>query len=342
MLRRFLEKCPPTGGVLGVGGPFLDYTRPLQDVAGQGVARFPVAVLPSGPVDWDRVAALPLVEVDPESRPQAVPVDHPAFAEAAKQPVPVTDCMVHTLDHWSHLLRVNLLALVAYVEGERKRFDRSFFLVQGVRILAMVLKARSANPYRVAAALSLRGRNCDIHPTAVVEACRLGDNVQIGPYAVVRGSWLCDGAKVNEHARVNLSVVGPGATVGRDAMVNVSVLMEGALVSAGFGYQACVFGRESFIAMGATAFDLSFGGEIKVRHRGERVPSGTHFLGVAYGHRCKIGPHVAIGYGEEVPYDAFLVADPATVARRIPEQIEGGVPHTVVNGRVIRVERSGA
>ena len=47
-------------------------------------------------------------------------------------------------------------------------------------------------------------------PTAVVEACTIGDNVEIGPHAVVRACVVGDGAKIDEHCVVNLSVVGKG------------------------------------------------------------------------------------------------------------------------------------
>ena len=53
--------------------------------------------------------------------------------------------------------------------------------------------------------------------------------------------------------------------------------------------------------MRARGYDLSFGAPVKVLHRGERVSSGTHFLGAAIGHRARVGAEVILGYGAEVP-----------------------------------------
>ena len=57
-------------------------------------------------------------------------------------------------------------------------------------------------------------------------------------------------------------------------------------------------------------YDLSFGGPIKVTHKGQRVSAETRFLGSCIGHRAKVGPRVRIGYGEMIPNDTFIVADP--------------------------------
>ncbi len=83
------------------------------------------------------------------------------------------------------------------------------------------------------------------------------------------------------------------------------------------------------------------GGEIKVEHNGERFSSGTHFLGSCLGHDVKIGPNVTIGYGEEVPNGAFIVASPDIVMRRIPKALKPGVPHHCVNGEATPVQSHG-
>jgi hypothetical protein len=68
------------------------------------------------------------------------------------------------------------------------------------------------------------------------------------------------------------------------------------------------------------------------------VDSGTHFLGVCVGDRTKVGPNVIVGYGEAIPSDAFLVADPSRIFRRLPEVLPGG-PVACVNGEIVEVGR---
>lgn len=336
-LRRFLDAVPPQGGQMAISGPFLDFSAPLQDLP---EGRLPVAVVPGGEADLQRLLELPRVEVDLGVEMHEVPFDHVAL-DAVSEPVPASEALVHTIEHWSHLHRVNLLALVSQATTEKAAFDRAPWYQRLWVVLGLLLRARSLSPWRIAEVIAPRGPGCKVHPTATVEASILGANVEVGPHAVVRASWLGDGVKVHEHARVNLSVVGERATLARDVMCNLCLLMPGALLSQGFGYQACVLGRESFVAMGATAFDLSFGGEIKVMHRGERVSSGSRFLGVAIGHRARLMPHVIVGYGEEVPNDALLVADPGRIARRIPADLPAGEPYAVVDGELVLVRGRG-
>jgi acetyltransferase-like isoleucine patch superfamily enzyme len=115
--------------------------------------------------------------------------------------------------------------------------------------------------------------------------------------------------------------------------------MEGAMLSKTQGVQASVFGRDSFVAIGATFFDFSFGKPIRVLDRGKRVNSGTRFLGSCIGHRVKIGPHVRIGYGQTVANDSFIVADPNSVLR-ISGQVEPLKPHAVVTGALQPIKPS--
>jgi carbonic anhydrase/acetyltransferase-like protein (isoleucine patch superfamily) len=337
-LRRFLEACPPEGGVAELSGPFVTFSRPLQDGVDGERWRVPVAVFTSGGADPARLAAAPSVPVDVAATLAALPDPHPAMAHASTVPIPVTDTMAHPITHWSHLLRVNLLGLVAFAEGQKRATMSGPALGKLWAVARLVAKARSFDKWRLAAAIGPQGRGCTIHPTATVEACVLGDGVEVGPHAVVRASWLAAGAKVQEHAMVNLTVAGPGATIGRGAMVNLCVLGARSFLSAGWGFQACVLGPEAFVAMGACFYDLSFGSEVEVLHRGARVSAGTHFLGVAVGPRAKVGPNVIVGYGEAIPADAFLVGDPGRMFRRIPAALPRG-PVTARDGAIVPVGR---
>jgi acetyltransferase-like isoleucine patch superfamily enzyme len=291
-----------------------------------------VAIVPAGgPLSLDG----PDLRVDLALRPAETPVLHPAFAHAMRGTFATGTRLVHGVEHWSHVLRVNLLALVATAEEAKADFGAAPFWKRVLTVLGVLWRARSVQPHHIARALTRVGRNCKIHPTALVEACQLGDNVEIGPYALVRGCVIGDGAKIEEYAHASLSTIGAGARLGRTAMCNFSVLYPGAFVSAGGGWQMCVFGTDSFVAMTATALDLSFGKPVKVEHDGEVVSAGTHFLGVAIGHRARIGASVRMCYGAVVPNEAFLVAPSDDLLRRWPDAIEGAA--TVRGGVAVPV-----
>ena len=135
--------------------------------------------------------------------------------------------------------------------------------------------------------------------------------------------------RVEEHAIVNASVLAEGARVGKRGTANLCVLYPEAFISAGAGHQACVFGRQSFLAWSVTTYDLSFGQPIKVQKDGERVSSGVYFLGSAIGHRAKVGGHVKLGFGTELPNDAVVVGETDTVLKRWED---GEGPHRVDQG----------
>lgn len=246
-----------------------------------------------------RALDLSFTEMDP-------PRVHASMRHALR-PLFSSAAMVHQIDHWSHIVRVNQLAIAGRAEAARLAFERAGFFRKVAMIASILWRAKSLRRDRIVDALTERPRGVNIHPTAVVELCVLGEDVEIGPHAVVRASIIGDGARIEEHATVNLSSIGNGANVGRFAMVNLSTLMDGAMVSCGGGYQCCVFGKDAFVAWGATILDLSFGRPVQVRSGGQRMDSGQHFLGAAVGHRARIGNAVRISYGVEVANDAFLV-----------------------------------
>lgn len=312
---------------------FLAQTGPLQSDA----SRPEVAVVPAGaPPSLDG----PDLPVDLALR-EAPPMElHPAF-QHARQPLVTGARLVHGVEHWAHVLRVNLLALVATAEEAKADFEAAPLWKRAWIVLVVLLRARALNGFAVARALNRVGRNCRIHPTAVVEASQLGDGVEIGAFALVRGCVVGDGAKIEDYAHASVSVIGAGARLGRTCMFNFSVAYPGAFVSAGGGWQMSLFGRDSFVAMTATGYDLSFGGPVKVEHQGAVVSSDTHFLGVCIGHRAKIGAHVRIGYGMAVPNDAFVVAPAAGTLRKWPAPVEG--PVTIRDGVAVPVGKgSGA
>lgn len=308
---------------------FLKQTGPLQSDA----ARPEVAVVPAGgPPTLDG----PDLPVDLGLRAAPAMDLHPAF-QHAQQPLVTGTRLVHGVEHWSHVLRVNLLALVATAEEAKAAFETAPLWKRVLMVIVVLLRARSLNGFAIARALNRVGKRCKIHPTAVVEASQIGDDVEIGAYALVRGCIVGDGAKIEDYAHASVSVVGNGARLGRTCMFNFCVAYPGAFVSAGGGWQMSLFGRDSFVAMTATGYDLSFGAPVRVVHDGAVVSAETHFLGVCVGHRAKIGAHVKMGYGMAVPNDAFVVAPADATLRRWPDAVDG--PVTIRDGVAVPVAK---
>ena len=323
-LQRFRAAAEPPARLKVDHAGFLALSGALQDWPEPGL--YELALLPAGQAPGFQA---PGVVVDLGFQPGETPREHPALAHAMPGSLPVSDAEVHQLDHWTHILRVNWLAMASTIQREKRAFEASNLLLKAWKLLGLLARARSVDEFRLAAKLSHFGRGCRVHPTAVVEASVLGDDVEVGPFAVVRASVVKDGARIEDFASVNMSVIGAGARIGRRGTSNLSVLYPGAMISSGNGYQACLFGRDAFVAWSTTVFDLSFKGPIKVMHRGERVSSGTHFLGACVGHGARLGGLVTLGYGAEVPNGAFVVGSSHDVLRHWEL---GPSPHRVVDG----------
>lgn len=334
-LRRLRSACGEGVGRLRVEDPdFLAGTGALQDWERPGL--YELAIVPPG----GSLAQVPEVVVDLGLSTPELPALHPRMQHVGR-PLRVGPAMVHQLDHWSHLVRVNQLALGAQAAIEQERFRRAPFWRKAAIVLRLLARAGWPSRHRLARALCQVGRDVDIHPTAVVELSVLGDGVRVGPHAVVRASVLGAGAQVDEHATLSLSVVGARARVGRGAMVNLSTLLPDCWVSWCHGLQASVVGEGAFLAWGCTLLDMSFGRTIRVRHRGERVDSGLHFLGVAVGHRAVVGHAVKLNYGVELPNDAVLVASVEGLLKDWGEA-PVGQPCRVEEGRAVAVAARGA
>ena len=142
--------------------------------------------------------------------------------------LPLTDAIVIPVGHWSQTLwgiscQLDHIYGVSWLE--------TIPLKMIVRLGLAILVSFSKDPRKLVRRFVQKGKDCKIHPSAVVEGCLLGDYVVIGANAVVRGAILRDGARVEELAIVEGSVLSEGAVVQRQGMVKYSVLSEGSAVA---------------------------------------------------------------------------------------------------------------
>lgn len=302
------------------------WNQHMTSLLSQKDGRFEIAVVQGEP----SFEGLDDLEIDWELREADELKVHSSMKHALR-PMMIGASLVFSIAHWSDLLRVNQLAMLEKAERIRYQWKNAGLWFRISLVVHFFFKLRSLQQQKIARRIGTEGKNCKIHPTAVIEACEIGDNVEIGPYSVIRASVIGDGAKIEEHVTMNFSVIGQNARVNRYTMMNLSVLMDNALVSHGGGYQMCLFGQDSFVAVGATMLDLSFGKTIKVWHQGKKIDSGQHFLGVCIGDRAKIGNAVRLTYGAMVPNDSFLVGgldkliiDPSGAISDEPMKAEAG------------------
>lgn len=312
------EAAPPAGARLVIRAP--GWSR----LAGGPVERaVDVAIVRAGThVDAAARAALPPIVLDADEKSFGVAKG----PEALDVPAPrLVACDVRT---WADLLWVSLFAMTARVRN----------LSPGKGLLLVTLAAArslSLNPWRVAGKLVEKGKGCDIHPSAVVEASVLGDGVKIGPGAVVRGSILRSGAEVEELALVVGSVVGGQARVQRQAMCKFSVLSN--LSSCGGTVQLSFFGEGSSLRGGSYTIDRNLDGSpVRVTAPDGALVDAGPVLGVVLGAGAMIGSGVWIGAGRAIPAGVTVIRSPYDTVLRFGANVPPGV-YAVVDGSLAPV-----
>lgn len=237
-----------------------------------------------------------------------------------------------TLHHWVHIIWINQ----AIGGIELLRTPKWKWVL---RVLMGILKARSFNKWNILQKSNTIGKGCDIHPTAVVEGCTLGDNVVIGPFCRVLFSTLDDGVNLMPGAQVELCTVGQKATISEMSVLRFSVLYPEATVSQHL-MQQCVVGRQALTTAGAYSIDLNFEQDIRVPLDGALHSTKQRFLGSAFGHRCRIGTGFWMASGRMVPNDYFLVRDPEHVLAKLPLNLPTDGP-LIASGRTLRTITGG-
>lgn len=223
-----------------------------------------------------------------------------------------------SIRHWSHLLDVNQIALAAYwMDFSPRRV--AFYLWR-------VLAALSFNKHRIARSVNVIGRGCDIHPTAFVAGCVLGDRVTVGPQSVLFGSVLGDDSKVEGLSEVALSVLGERSVVSFRTRIFTSLLYPESLASYP-AMQMCVLGRNAMHMGGCFPIDMKLSRtalfDVKVKSEGRIVESGKKFLGLCVGHRSIVGTGLWFQSGVEVPNDYVIVRDLKDIVTKIPDGMGG-------------------
>jgi hypothetical protein len=338
----------PLVAALGPGVTATRYAgRSVLAPGPDGSLPVPLIWLPDGADEPDSEAELltlaagaePVV-VDAKEMTKEIPVNR-AYADPGKGTLTIggTPRLAVHLTHRSHLINANhdtLAAEFIVAAGGSK-------LLLGLRYVLGTLL--SWLPWRPRQVLSKVGKGCKIHPTAIVEACRLGDNVEIGAYSVVRACVLGDGVAIEDHSSVTLCIAEPGARIGTFCKQFASLMMERAHSTQEL-MQGCALGRDAVTTAISWHTDVSFGKNIRVEAPPESeaklLDAGSRFLGCDVGHNTIVGFWVATAPGRFLPSNCTVVAQTPSVMKRIDASIDpvdaGGATLTVRDGVLVPLQ----
>lgn len=191
-----------------------------------------------------------------------------------------------------HLLHSNLAFIFLRYLGLRSLFPE--------RIIQRWFPTNSKIFFRALKSKNKIGKNCKIHPTAILEGCEIGDNVTIGAYSVVRLSQVGSGSTLEEHTLVKYSVLGQNNYVSNGNQINACMTFDEAFLIHG-PYQFSIFGKQSTV-MAVINCDYRLDQKtIQIPTDHGLLDSKQPLLGIAYGHGAKVGGGNIILPGRIVP-----------------------------------------
>jgi acetyltransferase-like isoleucine patch superfamily enzyme len=261
-----------------------------------------------------RSEPVPLV-INPEQFYERFPVpEH--MLEGRQYHVPVTNLAIIQIDHWANLWAANMSVLLSKIASLRK--------ASRVKKAYLILRARSMNKWKILCKTNKIGKKCDIHPTAYIEGCTIGDNVMVGAGAVVRLSIIGDSANIGSNVNIESSVVGEGCAIDSGSGLFGTVLYPGAATSASVIYVS-LCGKNTFVAEGVSLADFRFDGKsVTVIKDGVPVDTKIFGLGSCLGHGVYLGAGCVVAPGRSIPNGLRITPDERRVIRSIYP--DGSVP----------------
>lgn len=218
-----------------------------------------------------------------------------------------------------HLLKAAALYLSTGL-GQLVRFE-SFSTAFG----------RHARTLAAMRAFNKVGKNCAIHPDAIVQFCIIGDNVTIGPQSYVMASVIGDGVVIEEKTKITFTSLASGCYASQLTVLNGVVGYPDGDVCID-GMQFSMSGRNVRLTGLVRPMDIRTDGPIKVLYKGKAEPIGQEILGSCFGHGCFVGPEIYIAPGREIPNGAVLVQPQGRVLQKVPADVKPGVPMVIEGG----------
>lgn len=144
------------------------------------------------------------------------------------------------------------------------------------------------------------GKNCDIHPTAVIEGSVMGDNVRIGANAYIQFLHIGDNVDISEFSHIRFSSIGSNTQVITSARISLCLVYPRIFFIAQ-GLQFAVVEREAQLYFSIYSDYRLYGKPLKTLFRGKLVDSHMPFLGSVIGHRSKVAAGLVLAPGRVVP-----------------------------------------
>jgi hypothetical protein len=214
------------------------------------------------------------------------------IVKGARYYVGRSDCFIGRIASPFHLLQLNLafnLMRTIPIQGFFPEWMVKKFGSPGSRFYYMALKR-----------MNKIGNNCQIHPSAIIEASVLGDHVIVGANSVIRFSQIGNGSVISDNVALVNCVLGKNNVIANSNYLSFNLLFDNVFLIHG-PYQFSVFGKHSAV-FAVINCDIRLDQEnIKIPTDVGVLGSNQPLLGIAYGHYSKTGGGNIIAAGRIVP-----------------------------------------
>lgn len=293
--------------------------------------------------DPDGLVQLPLYYITKPgtlpSRPQVISFDCKKFDRERMPPHmeiegkgfdhPLTNVIILPIENWVNLWQANIavLMLIAYELEFTRRYRQIIPLIRALGSID-----------RVPLYMNKIGKNCNIHPSAVIEASIIGDNVHIGANAVVRLAVVGKGAYISDQALIRVCNIGEGAYIANNNNIAFTIAYPGSFLISG-PYQFSIFGQDCAVMHCIDCDTRLDGRSIRADVGGdELIDTKQLYLGSCYGHRVRIGAGTISAPGSAVPNDLWINPDPALVMKDFKNNLPCKINLFASNGKIITKE----
>ena len=214
-----------------------------------------------------------------------------------------------SIEHWTHIFMASIpFGIFAMAARSEREAGQSILFKLRVFLRALV----EGRQLLSSSAVVKVGRNCTIHPTAVLQGpTTIGDNVTIGAGTHIIHCIIGDNVNIMEGCQLMLSTVGDGCYLPFRAAMLMTAVMENSIIAQNTCLQKCVVGRNSFIGAGTTFTDFNLLPKpIRAFFDGELLPVGADVMGGCVGHNCRLGSGLIIFPARTIESDAVVIPSP--------------------------------
>lgn len=198
-----------------------------------------------------------------------------------------------SIDNWADVINANIYAnrkAIADITRTPSKIARG------------IIRSHSLNKHAILGKNNLIGVGCDIHPSAIIEGCEIGDNVTVMANTHLVASTVGDNAIVGSGSVIQFSSVGASCLLFAPTLL-YSTVYDHSFIGRNMVINSLV-GSNVQLSVNTTISDHRMSAStIPIRMGRRKIPTRYRWLGACFGDGCKVSASVQFMEGLTVPPD---------------------------------------